>query len=70
MYSPYLSYSQLVHYDLLWVLNANFQYFILPVTLQETDLVALLDGPRKDSHQSDHTPEMIIAVSSAPSEAV
>jgi len=62
---PDLSDSQLIHYHFLRVLNPNFQYLVLSITLQEPDLVAFLDRPREDSNQSNNTSEMVVAILSA-----
>jgi hypothetical protein len=62
---PDLSDSQLVYYHFLGVLDPDFKYFVLSITLQEPDLIAFLDGSREDSDQSDNTSEMIVAISLA-----
>lgn len=58
---PNLTVLELDYRHFVWVVDTNFQDFVFPSSLQESDFIASFEGSRENADKRDDSSELVIA---------
>lgn len=58
---PNLTVLELDYRHFVWVVDTNFQDFVFPFSLQESDFIAFFEGSRENADKRDDSSELVIA---------